>query len=857
MKKEYKEIERKEPSPEEGLTKEDVRLRIEAGLSNKEKNRIEKSNLEIILKNFLNSFNIILLSIAALFLFFVIYLNATGNKEIADKYFGFSKFTFIIPVILNSMIGTIQEIHSKKVIRKLTIVTESKVFVVRDGKEIQISKEEIVKDDIIHFKAGSQVVCDSILVKGALEADESLLTGESASIKKKEGEMLYSGSLILVGDGYGRVEKISEETYASSLSNQVREIPKKKSKLIESIDRLIKFLAIVLLCMTSIVILTLVYKINRWGSDPTVWSIEQNVTYSLASASTWSRIILTAGAFAIGVIPTGLVLLTSLTLAISIVKLAREKTLIQEFYSLENLSRVDTICLDKTGTLTDGNMEVEKIVSTLKEEEIISLIRKFNFASTDTNPTASCLKEKYGKEEIVNFNYEPFSSQKKSSSLQLEDGEILTLGAPEYLLRKEDPYFSSAVKEAKNGNRVLAFLSGEKVLALFVLKDRIRPSCKETLSYFYKNHLDIKIISGDNPFTIQKIAEKCSVRNAEKVISMENVSIEEIPSLVEEYTIFARVSPEQKKAIVLALQKKGRNVAMTGDGVNDILALRQANASISFCNATDAAKACSDLILLDNDFSHLKEVVSQGRRVVNNIERSATLFLMKTVCFILLSLLLIPFKRGQMWFSVENLYMMQFSVITIGGFLLSLESSEEPIRGTFKENVLYKAFLSGIFMAISSLLPILFYEIPMNMGQTPLLSIYDVSSMISLLTTLSGFIVMFNMCRKMNRYRLIVFLVSLLSGILSGLFSPTSFIGGKVTTFSMFHSNDGNFFHSQFFREIFQPWNCPSVVSLVKNPTAWILYFSFLVFGSVLYTLMLNWMKKKKTSEKKSKRSAR
>ncbi len=851
MKKEYKEIERKQSSPEEGLSKEEVNQRIEAGLSNKEKNRIEKSNLEIILKNFLNSFNIILLSIAALFLFFVIYLNATGNKEIADKYFGFSKFTFIIPVILNSMIGTIQEIHSKKVIRKLTIVTENKVFVIRDGKEIQISKNEIVRDDILHFKAGSQVVCDSILIKGSLEADESLLTGESASIKKKEGEILYSGSLILVGDGYGRVEKISDETYASSLSNQVKEIPKKKSKLIESIYRLIKFLAIVLLCMSCVIILTLVYKINRWGNDPTIWSVEQNITYDLSNASTWSRIVLTAGAFAIGVIPTGLVLLTSLALAISIVKLAREKTLIQEFYSLENLSRVDTICLDKTGTLTDGNMEVDKIISSMKEEEIISLIRKFNFASTDTNPTASCLKEKYGKEEIENFTYEPFSSQKKCSSLLLKEGERLTLGAPEYLLKKEDPISSSAIEEAKNGNRVLAFLKDDQVLALFILKDRIRPSCKETLSYFYKNHLDIKIISGDNPFTIEKIAEKCSVKNADKVISMENISLEEIPSLVEKYTIFARVNPEQKKAIVLALQEKGRNVAMTGDGVNDILALRQANASISFCNATDAAKACSDLILLDNDFSHLKEVVAQGRRVVNNIERSATLFLMKTVCFILLSLLLIPFKRGQMWFSVENLYMMQFSVITIGGFLLSLESSEEPIKGTFKENVLYKAILSGIFMAISSLIPILMYEIPTHFGNTPLLSIYDVSSMISLLTTLSGFIVMFNMCRKMNRYRLIVFFVSLLSGILSGLFSPTSFIGGKVTTFSMFHSEDGHFFHSQFFKEIFQPWNCPSVVSLVKNPSAWILFFSFLIIGSLLYTLILDWIKKRKNRAKK------
>ena len=839
------EIERKNPDIKQGLNEKGIQERIKAGLDNRNKNHVEKSYIRIIFDNFFNSFNLVLIGIGLMFLFFVIYLNQTGHKDVADKYFGFSKFLFLVPVILNSLIGTVQECRSKRILHKINIVNKAKCMTIRNGEEKEIVTDDIVIDDIIHLKAGNQVSCDMEVKEGTLEVDESLLTGESELVKKQIGDTLYSGSSVIVGSGYAQVMKVGDETYASKLSDKVKKLNKQKSELMTNIYKLIKILGFVLIGVVLIVTSTLVYKVNRWGNDPTVWSEALDTTYSLKDATTWSRIMLTVGAFSIGIIPTGLVLLTSLTLVVSIAKLAKENTLIQDLFSLENLSRVDTICLDKTGTLTDGSMKVSDMKCFIGKEETLRYIKEFNSISTESNPTAIALKDEYGTLDGIKATYVPFSSQSKSSSVQYEDKTVLTLGAPEYLLDIHSEEYKTVEEEASKGNRVLAFKRNDDLIALFILKDNIRLSAKDTIEYFYENGLDVKIISGDNPLTVSKIAENCSVKNTDKYISMENVPLEEIPSLVEEYTIFARVSPEQKKAIVEALQEKRRKVGMTGDGVNDILALRKANASITFQKATDAAKACSDVVLMDNDFIHLKEVISQGRRVVNNVQRTATLFLMKTTCFLLLTLLLIPFKRGQMWFSVENMYLMQNSVIAIGGLLLSLEGTKEPIRGTFRRNVLPKAIFSGVFITIGAFIPVLLNQVPTLFGNTPLLTQSNVSSMISILTSLSGFIIMFAMCYPFNKYRMIVFFISILSAFLFCFAFPTSVIGGKVSTFSMFHSADGNLFHSAFFQEFFQPWNSSTVKDI--NSQALVCYLTmglYVIIIGPLYFLALRVFRK-------------
>lgn len=370
--------------------------------------------------------------------------------------------------------------------------------------------------------------------------------------------------------------------------------------------------------------------------------------------------------------------------------------------------------------------------------------------------------------------------------------------------------------------------------------------------------MDVKIISGDNQFTVSKIAEQCGVHDADKAISLEGIPLEEIPALSRKYTIFARVSPEQKQALVEALQADGHKVAMTGDGVNDILALRKANASISFANATDAAKSCADVVLLDNDFSHLKEVVGQGRRVVNNIQRSAVLFLMKTIAIFCLAFALIPLKRGQMWYSVENVYMLEAAVIGTGGFFMSLEGSKKPIRGTFVQNVYPKAALSGVLVLIAAALPAILYRMPIFFGAEPLIAEYNVRPLISLLTSVAGLTVTLVLCMPFTKWRILTFALTLGTAIALGFMLPTTYIGGGTTNAQMFSqyitSYDPitgtktwdvatTFWDCQFMREFLQPWNAPSVYSLTWNCLYVILVF--ILIALPLYYLAMRIVGKK------------
>ena len=850
MKKTNIEITRVDAPCDKGLSTEQVQERIRADKVNIIKNKVDKSYGKIIFDNVFNPFNIVLISIALIFLFFVIYLYSTNNGDIADKSFGFSKFTFLVPVLANSIIGSIQEIKSKKTLKKLKIVNEANCNVIRDGQEVTLPISNIVLDDIVHLKAGDQASADMILKEGVVEVDESLLTGESDSVKKNVGDTIYSGSSILVGSGKAAVYRVGDETYAATLSNKVKKLSRHKSELMTTINNIIKVLAIVLLVVTIIVITTLCIKIAKWGNDPSVWGDpSDNITYSLTDIGTWSKIILTAGAFAIGVIPTGLILLTSVTLAVSIVKLAHQHTMIQELYSLENLSRVDTICLDKTGTLTDGTMKVVETKSFIDEGEVKKHIQALLGASDDLNQTATALQNEFGSEKQEIKELIPFSSKTKSSGIVYLNGDSLTLGAPDYLLDKNSVEYSFVEEKAKEGKRVLALLLNNNLIALFVLVDNIRKSAKETLAFFYDNAVDVKIISGDNALTVSKIAQECGVKNYDKAISLENIELDTIPSLVEEYSIFARVSPEQKQAIVEALQGKGKKVAMTGDGVNDILALRKSNASITFAKATDAAKACSDVVLLDNDFSHLKEVVGQGRRVVNNVQRTAILFLMKTFAIAALSIVLIPFKRAQMYFSVENIYMMQTGVTAIGGLLLSLEGTKQPIRGTFKDNVIWKTIIAGSIVVLAVLIPIWLNQIPTMLGYDPIVNNSNVGSLISVLATFAGIDVAISMSLPLNRYRLTVIFIIIASCLILGFALPTSYIGGRASSFSMFKSPDGQFFHSQFFKEFFQPWNAPAIKALNSERGSYltmaIFFSSALPICIVLMNLVNKWLRKK------------
>ena len=845
--KERPSINRIEAKADFGLTNDQVSERKEKGYTNIVKDTQTKSIGRIIFDNVFTLFNCMLFIIAIIFLVFIIYLTSNGRQDVIDKHFGFSKFIFLIPLLMNVTVGTIQEIHSRNVLNKLKIVTSMKSRVVRNGEEIDIDSDSLVTDDVVCLKAGEQAVADMIVLEGTLQVDESMLTGESDHVKKVAGDYVYSGSAIIVGKAKARVDKVGADTYVSELQRKVKSVTAHKSELMSDIVKILKVLSIVLVVVTAVIIGTLVYKINKSGSVPEIWD---GMTLSLNSPVTWARIMITAGSFAIGIIPSGLVLTTSVTLMISIASLSRQNTLIQQLYSLENLSRVDTICLDKTGTLTDGTMKVVHTERFEHLEVIYDHIRNLIGAMDNRNQTAEALFNAFGENKDVKYKqYLPFSSDKKCSGLIYENGDTLTMGAPEYLLPKDDKRLAYVEDRAREGRRVIAFKLNDQLLAFFVIEDQIRKSAPDTLKFFRENGVNVKVISGDNPLTVSKIAETCGIENADKAISLEGMELSKIPEIVENYTIFARVSPEQKAALVEALQKQGHKVAMTGDGVNDILALRKADSSITFAKATDAAKSCSDVVLLDNDFSHLKEVVGQGRRVINNIQRTSILFLMKTIAIITLAFALIPFKKGQMWYTVENAYLLESTVIGTGGFLLSLEGAKLPIKGKFFENIFYKALASGLLAALAIVIPVIVYTMGQNsiIFKPTVLTESDAHSLMTLMLVLAGVIVTVAMCIPFNKWRIFVLAGVAITGIGLSMMLPTTFMMGQPLPPSHFHAPEGQvnaIGNWPIVREFLQPWNSKAVQNFFSNWHNFMVILIFFVVALPIYIVLLRLINK-------------
>ena len=806
-----KDIERFEVTHTLGLTKEQVAKRKEQGAVNISSSSIEKSYARIIAENAFTFFNCVLYGIAIMFAVLIIYLGNTNPEALTKLNLGVTKFIFLLAVVMNVVIGSIQGIRSKNTLKKLRIVTEAKSVVVRDGAKTTVPSKEVVIDDVVFLAAGDQIPVDLTVLDGEVSVDESLLTGEADLVKKHKGDTLYSGSVVFVGSCYARADKVGDDTYASELSNKVKSLQNHKSELMVNIYRIINVLSVLLFVIVAVVLGTLVYKVHRWGADGILGPGE-----SLTNPVTWARILVTTASFAIGVIPTGLVLITSVTLAVSIVNLSKQHTLIQELYSLENLSRVNVICLDKTGTLTDGTMKVVGTDALVPQKEFEGAIRHILGCFETSNMTSKAMEEHFGRvapenpKEII-----PFSSATKCSGYVDAKGVKYLMGAPDYIAKNNKEAQEYAVAESEKGNRVIAVTKDGEVLGLVALEDGIRASAKDTMAFFYANAVDVRIISGDNPITVSRIAALAGVQNADKAISLEGMPVEKIPEIINDYVVFARVSPEQKQALVEALQATGKKVAMTGDGVNDILALRRANASITFNNATDAAKSCSDVVLLDNDFSHLKEVVGEGRRVVNNIERTAIFFLMKTIAVAALAFALIPFKEGQLSYTLENVYLLETAIIGTGGFLLSLEPTRKPIRGKFSRNVLFKAVPSGILVFIAAILPVILYQSGVlgdKSAGTDSHAFDTMKAMISVMTALGGLTVVIVMSIPFNRFKTVC--VALVTGNVA-LFAfalPRVFVGAEAIKISA-ETIPG------LLRELFQPWNSEAVQSLFVTET--------------------------------------
>ena len=668
-----KNVERYNPNIEIGLTTDQVKKRIEEDLVNHDTTIPTKSIKRIIYENFFTLLNIILA---------ICILCVKSYKNML----------FLLIVIINTAISTIQEIHSKKVVDKLSIVASPKAKVIRNGKTEIIDIHQLVLDDIIILKTGEQIAADCKILSNEVEVNESCITGETNTIRKKVGDILLSGSYIVSGNTTAKIEHIGEENYTAQISSGAKYVKKIKSEIMTSLDKIIKILTF------AIIPIGLLFFANQLHIP----------------GNTYKTAVIKSVAAIIGMIPEGLVLLTSTVLAVSVIRLSKSNVLVQELYCIETLARVDTLCLDKTGTLTEGSLQVEKIIATMssQQENLKTILQLFAKFSPDSNTTIEAIRDFCNITNNINENYQldhavPFSSEKKWSGISLKNKGSYVLGAPEFVLKEQFNKYKNEILSYQENYRVLSISHSNnkfenndlpqnlELLGFVLVSDKIRKDAKKTLEYFKNQGVNIKIISGDNPVTVSKIGKQVGLENYDKYIDMSTIKDCDIDKIVENHTIFGRVSPIQKKLIIEALQSNGKTVAMTGDGVNDVLALKTSDCSIAMANGSDAAKNVSQLILLDSNFSSMPKIVAEGRRTINNIERSASLFLVKTIYSCLNAILFLLIGEP---YPFEPIQLSLISTVTIGipSFVLALEPNKERIKGNFLRNVISKSLPTAL-----------------------------------------------------------------------------------------------------------------------------------------------------------------
>ncbi len=638
---------------------------------------------------------------------------------------------FIGLVIVNVIIGIVQEIRSKKVLDQLALLNVKQAVVLRDGQEVKIDIQDIAQNDILIVSQGDQMSVDAIVVDGQVECNESILTGESDSIEKHFGDAVMSGSIIVSGKAKLQVVRVADQTYSHSILSAAKQEKTHPSELRDSIHTIIQFSTFILIPSGMLLF-----------------------AKQLSQGVRWQQTILSTVAAVIGMIPEGLVLLTSTALALGAMKLARRKVLCQELYSIETLARVDTLCLDKTGTITQGKMNVVHIdcVPGVEREDVEVLLRSMYSALDDTNATAQAIREYVGTTNVSVRQTIPFSSERKASGVIFDNGQAYVCGAYSFLCENPQSSVEHWIQSyASKGMRVLVFaranqigdsLKGNhQVLALICLQDVLRKDIHRTLSYFHKQDVDVKIISGDDPRTVAAIAKKAGVQG--KAIDMSH--IKNVKNVVEHYSIFGRVSPEQKKHMVQALKEKGHTVAMTGDGVNDVMALKEADCSIAMGSGTDATKSVSSVVLLNNQFQALPFVLKEGRIVINNIQRSASLFLVKTLFSLGLTLLTL-FVLSEYPFRPIQLSLVSGLGTGIPSFVLALEPNEERVKGNFLRHVFGRAIPGALCVVISVVLCFFVQDLlQMSYGQF--------STICTIVATWNSLCVLYFVCVPMTKIR--------------------------------------------------------------------------------------------------------
>lgn len=753
------------PDHQTGLTAQQVQEHRMHGWTNQPVDPPSKTTKEIIQENVFTYFNLIFLVLAVL-------LCLVGS---------FRDLTFLPVIVLNTLIGIVQETRAKKVLDNLTMLNAPHAMVIRDGKKSQINAENLVVDDIVIFEAGNQVCADAEVCAGEVQVNESLLTGESDEITKRKGDQLMSGSFIVSGQCHARLDKVGADSYISRLTLEAKAMQNtEQSEMIRSLDKLVKWVGVAIIPI-GIILFIQAFVFQGEG-------FRSSVTSMIAAV--------------IGMIPEGLYLLASVALAVSSIRLAQKKVLLHDMKCIETLARVNVLCVDKTGTITENTMEVQDVIPTKEYEEgklrpLSELLGDFTAAQSSDNITMEAMKRYFkiasGKKAVAKTG---FSSASKYSSVTFEEASYV-LGAPEFVLKEQYENYEEAISaHASKGARVLVFGTAKEEpdgkplkeavtpLAYVLLANPIRQEAKETFTYFAEQGVEVKVISGDNPLTVSEVAKEAGIAGAERYVDASTLHTEEeMRAAVLNNAVFGRVTPNQKRKFVQILKEEGKTVAMTGDGVNDVLALKDADCSIAMASGSDAAAQASQLVLLESDFSCMPEVVLEGRRVVNNIQRSASLFLVKNIFSFLLSLVSFVFMFT---YPLEPSQISLISMFTIGvpAFFLALEPNKNIIKGHFLTNVFLKALPAALtdVLAVGAL--VIF-------GRTFGVSSADISTAATMLLSIVGFMILYTISAPMNVLRGVILggcIVGLLfcSIFLNDLFAITGMTTKCVMLFVVF-----------------------------------------------------------------------
>lgn len=732
---------------DKGLTNYQVNLRKSQGLSNNTQIKVNRTYLDIFLKNFVTFFNILLIAIGVI-------LIAAGKWD---------SCVFLVILIANISIGLFQDIRAKRMVDKLSLTTKSKVKVVREGRIKFIDSEDIVLDDVLIIGNDEIIPCDGRVLTGTASLNESLLTGESLPVKKIVGDVVYSGTYVTNGDIRIRVEKVGSENYIQQLQAKSKVVKRQKSLIYKQLNYLFKIISI-------IVIVVGIFMLVEYG-------------YIKDAFSSWNSFVenvaIMAGSL-VSMIPSGMYLLASTSLTVGTLALMKRKVLVRDLYSVETLARVDTLCIDKTGTITDGTMSVYEIEFLKKnkfnKDKFDIVMGSFLNATKDTNFTSQALVDYFGNKGVYKPKQViPFDSSLKYSAATLEEVGTIVLGAYGFFNIIEDNEVKNKIDAYnKQGFRTLLVGFSEKAIinnkiptkiipiAVIVIQDHIRDNAKDTIKWFVENDVNIKVISGDNPVTVSKIAGVVGIPNANKYISLENKTFDEIRELVDEYNVFGRVTPEQKEFIVKALREKKHTTAMFGDGVNDILAMKASDVSISVTAGSRAARDIANLVLLNNEFGSLPDIVGQGRRVINNLQRTCSLFLTKTIFSISLNIFFLLFglfSRNSMagpilWpFSTNHFYVWELITIGTSSFFLALEPNNERLKGHFLMNIFRKALPSGIIMGCGIVFMFLYSFFTKDLNGNNFNDLIEVSVYY---ISIASMFVLIQTCYKFNKYRLLV-----------------------------------------------------------------------------------------------------